>query len=545
MMRVAQPRVAVRHPASSSPIAAVESLPSFVAVDALRSVSGRVSGRRLRPVMQQAQQRASSDEPVPERSTIRAHIMTKLTFLGAARTVTGSKYLLEAGGRKILIDCGLFQGLKELRLRNWEPLPFDPSDLSAVVLTHAHLDHTGYLPRLVADGYHGRVFCTPGTADLCKLVLPDSARLQEEDAREANRLQLFEAPPGAAAVSRSRTRSARSRSFSPSAFNRPYSLVEGVDIEFINAGHLLGSAFIRMTIKGGPTVLFGGDLGRYSRPVLPGSVAAAAGRCAARSNRPTAIAFTSPTIGAHVSRRSSRTRLRREASSSSRRSRSAGSKRCCTGSRSSRTTGRFPKLPVFLDSPMALEALRYYANRASELDPDIQAAVEDSAVLHRALSAGVVGAAVVRARAVEDSVDRRLVERHGDRRPRAASPVGALPDKRSTVLFVGYQAAGTRGRQLVDGAREVKIHGQLVPVNARIERIDSMSAHADSVETLRWLGGFTTTAAHDVSRARRARPDGRAESDNGVAAALECAHACAPRASGVKLNWLMLRGFSP
>ena len=103
--------------------------------------------------------------------------MTKLTFMGAARTVTGSKYLLETGGRKILIDCGLFQGLKELRLRNWEPLPVDPSDIAAVVLTHAHLDHTGYLPRLVAAGYHGRVHCTPGTADLCRLVLPDSARL--------------------------------------------------------------------------------------------------------------------------------------------------------------------------------------------------------------------------------------------------------------------------------------------------------------------------------------------------------------------------------
>src|SRR5688572_18545349 len=203
-----------------------------------------------------------------ERSSIRIQNMTKLTFMGAARTVTGSKYLLEAAGHKILIDCGLFQGLKELRLRNWEQLPIDPMDLSAVVLTHAHLDHTGYLPRLVADGYHGRVMCTPGTADLCKLVLPDSARLQEEDAREANRNSYSKHNPALPLYRESDAFRALSQ-LQPVAFDKPFSLLDGVDAEFINAGHLLGSSFIRMTIKGGPTVLFGGDLGRYSRPVLP------------------------------------------------------------------------------------------------------------------------------------------------------------------------------------------------------------------------------------------------------------------------------------
>jgi metallo-beta-lactamase family protein len=194
--------------------------------------------------------------------------MTKLTFMGAARTVTGSKYLLEAKGRKILIDCGLFQGLKELRLRNWDPLPVNPADMSAAVLTHAHLDHTGYLPRLVADGYHGRVMCTPGTADLCKLVLPDSARLQEEDAREANRHSYSKHSPALPLYRESDAFRALSQ-LQPVGFNKPISLVEGVDIEFVNAGHLLGSAFIKITIADGPTVLFGGDLGRYSRPVLP------------------------------------------------------------------------------------------------------------------------------------------------------------------------------------------------------------------------------------------------------------------------------------
>ena len=162
--------------------------------------------------------------------------------------MTGSKYLLDVDGRKILIDCGLFQGLKELRLRNWQPLPIDPAELSGVVLTHAHLDHTGYLPRLVAEGYHGRIYCTPGTADLCKLVLPDSARLQEEDAREANRQNYSKHHPALPLYRESDAFRALSQ-LQPFAFNRPYSIVEGVDFEFINAGHLLGSAFIRMTTR--------------------------------------------------------------------------------------------------------------------------------------------------------------------------------------------------------------------------------------------------------------------------------------------------------
>src|SRR6266480_863648 len=195
--------------------------------------------------------------------------MTKLTFLGAARTVTGSKYLLDINGKRILVDCGLFQGLKELRLRNWEPLPLVASDISAVVLTHAHLDHSGYLPRLVAEGYHGRIFCTAGTADLCKVVLPDSARLQEEDAREANRLRYSKHSPALPLYRESDAFRALSQ-LQPFGYNRPVSVIDGVEVEFINAGHLLGSSFIRMMIKPeNLRILFGGDLGRYSRPVLP------------------------------------------------------------------------------------------------------------------------------------------------------------------------------------------------------------------------------------------------------------------------------------
>src|SRR5215468_2372415 len=165
--------------------------------------------------------------------------MPSLSFLGAAGTVTGSKHLLETGTHRVLVDCGLFQGLKELRERNWQPLPIQAGDIDAVILTHAHLDHCGYLPRLVAQGFKGRVFCTAGTRDLCSLVLPDAAQAL---------LQL-----------------------QPVGYNRPVPVVPGVDVEFINAGHLLGSAYARVTL-GDQTILFGGDLGRFGRPVLPDPV---------------------------------------------------------------------------------------------------------------------------------------------------------------------------------------------------------------------------------------------------------------------------------
>src|SRR5438445_6078116 len=205
-----------------------------------------------------------------------------LTFLGAAGTVTGSKHLLEADGRRILVDCGLFQGLKELRLRNWEPLPLDPATIDGVVLTHAHLDHCGYLPRLVAGGFRGRIFCTAGTKELCSLVLPDAAHIQEEDAREANRHRVHETCSGTAALHLDRRRALTH--LQPVGYERPVPLWESGQgqsrvraasdpglaptVEFINAGHLLGSAYARIRI-GGRTILFAGDLGRYDRPVLP------------------------------------------------------------------------------------------------------------------------------------------------------------------------------------------------------------------------------------------------------------------------------------
>jgi metallo-beta-lactamase family protein len=413
--------------------------------------------------------------------------MATLTFLGAARTVTGSKYLLEHGGKRVLVDCGLFQGLKELRLRNWDEFPVPPSSIDAVVLTHAHLDHVGYLPRLVAQGYRGRIFCTPGTKDLCQLVLPDSGRIQEEDARYANRHGLSRHQPALPLYTESDAEHALRR-LQPVSYRHGFEIVPGIELNMAPAGHLLGSAFIHARLKHGPTVLFGGDLGRYARPVLPDPTDAVAadvllvestygdrdhmpddnGEALAAVIRDTAARGGKLIVPAFAIGRVEELlywirRLEQEQ--------------------------RVPVMHVYVDSPMAAEALRFYTARVHELDADMRPAQKSvstfatarfqiiaSAQQSKELTASRRSAIVISSSGMATG---GRVLHHLAR---------ALPDPRNTVLFVGYQAAGTRGRSLVDGAAEVKIHGNFVPVRARISRIDAMSAHADRGEIVRWLG---------------------------------------------------------
>jgi metallo-beta-lactamase family protein len=412
--------------------------------------------------------------------------VAQLTFLGAARMVTGSKYLIEHSGSRVLVDCGLFQGLKDLRERNWEPFPVEPASIHAVVLTHAHLDHVGYLPRLVARGFTGRAFCTAGTMDLCRLVLPDSARIQEEDARQANKHRYSRHDPALPLYTEVEAQRALTM-LQPMGFQRPIEIAPGVSVEFLPAGHLLGSAFVVMRLHGGPVILFGGDLGRYGRPVLPdphpalqadvvlvestygdrdhqqddngAQLAEVIQDTAARGGKLIVPAFA---IGRVEELLYWVRRLEREK--------------------------RIPVLPVYVDSPMATEALRHYTARVAELDPDMQPARRDVSTFATArfqtiastqqskeLTASRRSAIVISASGM--ATGGRVLHHMA----------AALPDARNTVLFVGYQAAGTRGRALVDGAREVKIHGQFVRVDARIARNDSMSAHADRNEILRWL----------------------------------------------------------
>jgi len=452
-----------------------------------------------------------------------------LTFLGAAGTVTGSKHLLEVDGRRILVDCGLFQGLKELRLRNWEPLPIEPGSIDVVVLTHAHLDHCGYLPRLVSAGFRGRIFCTPATKELCSLVLPDSAHIQEEDAREANRHGFTKHAPALPLYTSNDAARALGQ-LQPVGYDREVPLWgqtgvrPGSDqgltlvptVEFINAGHLLGSAYARIKVAG-KTILFGGDLGRYGRPVLPdptpvpeadvlllestygdrlheaddngARLAAIVNDAAARGGK---LIIPSFAIGRVEEVLYWLKRLEEEK--------------------------RIPVLPVYLDSPMAIAALQFYSARLNELDADL--AISETPSQRFGLRDGVseVGlrapglrrvAAFATTRMTMIASPRQSADLIASRQPsiviassgmatggRVLSHLAAtISNPKNTVMFVGYQAAGTRGRLLVDGATEIKLLGRVYPVAAHVERIDSMSAHADYSETLRWLSGFTRAPA--------------------------------------------------
>ena len=436
--------------------------------------------------------------------------MASLTFLGAAGTVTGSKHLLEFDGYRVLVDCGLFQGLKDLRLRNWEPLPIEPASIDAVILTHAHLDHCGYLPRLVAAGFRGRVFCTPGTKELCSLILPDSARIQEEDTRLANRHGYTKHSPALPLYTQLDAARALDR-LQPVGYNRPVPVLAGVKpraggappctVEFLNAGHLLGSAYARVHV-GDQTILFGGDLGRYERPVLPDPSPVSEAD----------ILLLESTYGDRLHEADDGgTRLAQIVNDTAAR----GGKLIIPSFAIGRAEEllfwlkrleeekRIPALPVYLDSPMAIAALQFYAARLGELDADLS------------LSRSQVGGpgltpperhvcTFCTTRLVLVTSPQQSADLAASRQPAiiiSASGMATggrvlrhlettLSNPRHTVLFVGYQAAGTRGRTLTDGATEVKLLGRVVPVAARIERIDSMSAHADAGEIMRWLSAF-------------------------------------------------------
>jgi metallo-beta-lactamase family protein len=425
-----------------------------------------------------------------EAFTIQCRTVTaSLTFLGAAGTVTGSKHLLEVDGRRILIDCGLFQGLKELRLRNWGALLVDPARIDAVVLTHAHLDHCGYLPRFVAAGFRGRVFCTPGTRDLCTLILPDSARIQEEDARQANRHHYSRHSPALPLYTENDAVRALDR-LQPVGYDRPVPVVPGIEVEFINAGHLLGSAYARITAAG-KTLLFGGDLGRYARPVLPDPT----------SVSETDILLLESTYGDRLHEPDDEgARLAAVINDVAARGGRLIIPAFAVGRveevlywiKHLEDQHRIPALPVFVDSPMAAGALDFYTNRVSELDENIRPLTRDVTAFYTKRMVTVASPQeskeLVASRTPAIVIASSGMATGGRVLHHLAA---ALPDPRNTILFVGYQAAGTRGRLLCDGAKQVKIHGQSVPVAARVDRIDSMSAHADAGEIMRWLSGFT------------------------------------------------------
>jgi metallo-beta-lactamase family protein len=411
-----------------------------------------------------------------------------LTFFGAAGTVTGSRLLVDHAGRRLLVDCGMFQGEREVRRRNWEPFPVDPSTLDAVVVSHAHLDHVGWLPRLVADGFSGPVYCTPHTAELAAIVLRDAAHLQEEDAEYAGRagyskhhpaLPLFDTAAAEKAIAL----------FHSIDYGRAAPVVPDVEVRLHQAGHILGSATVELR-AGGRCLVVSGDLGRPDHPLLlpPDPIPAAD------------VIVVESTYG---DRERSPRRLDRLAAAISRTVGRGGSVLIpafavdrtavlLDALRRLMTDGRIPRVPVFVDSPMALAALNVYRRAIRAGAPEVRRVSTDdpfeTGTLHLAptvaesiaLNQPVRPCVIISAAGM--ATGGRVVHHLA----------GLAPDPRNLILLVGYQVPGTRGRALLEGAATIKAHGRYVPVRAEVASLDEFSCHADRREILAWLG----TAAH-------------------------------------------------
>ena len=423
-----------------------------------------------------------------------------LRFLGAARTVTGSKILLSAGGTRVLVDCGLFQGLKELRLRNWDDLPVDPRSIDHVVLTHAHIDHTGYLPRLVAQGFQGTVWTTPGTRDLADLMLKDSAHLQEEEAEYANRKGYSKHKPALPLYRVVDAERALTR-FRAVDFAQATQLSDSVTMTFHRAGHILGSAIVELVVRRGDgetrRIVFSGDLGRYDSFLMkdPERVPEGADYLVVEStygNREHEDVDPGAFFAEHLHAIArSRGVLLVPAFAVGR------TQEVLLLLKQGMAKGTMPRVPVHLDSPMAIDATTIYCRytgeqRAEHLHPqgkpcsfffgelEIHSTVEDSKRLGRLDGPRVIISASGMA------TGGRILHHLRNR----------LPDPRNVVVFVGFQAPGTRGRTLVDGKDTVRMFGEEIPVKAKIAKIDALSAHADRSELLRW----TATAGAKAPR---------------------------------------------
>lgn len=406
--------------------------------------------------------------------------MPKISFLGAVDTVTGSRYLVEGAAGRILIDCGLFQGPKKLRERNWAELPFDVHSLDAVVLTHAHIDHSGYLPRLYKAGYGGPVYCTPGTRDLLQLLLPDSGHLQEEAAEHANKWGYSRHHPALPLY----TRQDADRCLDllrPIDFHDRFAPAPGFTGSFTRAGHIVGSACIHVEADG-HAIAFSGDVGRPNDPIMspPEPLPAAV----------TLIVESTYGSTRHPSNDISDALARVVVETVNKRgvvvvpAFAVGRAQHLLYLISKlRAEGRIPECPVLLDSPMAIDATELFYKHVGDhtLSPSQCAQMyrttryaqtaEDSKAIDRS-----TGPMIIISASGMCTGGRVL---HHLRR--------FLPDEHSTILFVGYQASGTRGRSLVDGASELKLLGQYVPVRARIVQLEGLSAHADYAELIDWL----------------------------------------------------------
>ncbi|RMF17845.1 MAG: MBL fold metallo-hydrolase [Alphaproteobacteria bacterium] len=412
------------------------------------------------------------------------HRSTAIRFLGAAATVTGSKFLLETAGGRLLVDCGLFQGYKYLRRLNWRRPPFDPTRLDAVLVSHAHLDHSGYLPRLRLDGYRGPIHATRATVALAGILLPDSGHLQEHDAELANRMGFSKHRPARPLYTAEDARAVLPQ-FVAHDFGCPFSPARGVQARFHHAGHILGAAIIEIETAG-RRLVFTGDLGRLHSPMM---------MAPARIEEADVLVIESTYGNRRHDRTDPQKRLEKLIHRTIQRGGTIVIPAFAVGRAQLllyhlhrlRKDGRIPRtLPIYLDSPMAI----HVSDLTCAFQDELRLAPDDC----RAVCAT---AHYVRDWEASAALDR-------DRRPKiiisaAGMATGGrvlhhlaayLPDHRNLILFTGFQAGGTRGRKLLDGAREVKIHGRMVPVRAEVKSLDMLSAHADRDELLAWARGF-------------------------------------------------------
>jgi len=418
-----------------------------------------------------------------------------LQFLGAAGTVTGSKYVLTANGKRLLIDAGLYQGRKELRERNWKPLPVAPKDIDFAVLTHAHIDHTGYLPVFTRDGYRGRVLATHATKDLCSLLLPDSGRLQEEEAATANKYGYSKHHPAKPLYTEEDAKEALTRIDSV-AFLERRELWEGVSVLFRSAGHILGSATVEVQVeeKGQRPlrIVFSGDLGRYDAPVIPHPVPVKEAthllvECTYGNRRHAAA--------------SAKDSLAKAVNDAFQRGGAIVIPSFAVGRaqdllyylRELEDEGRVPTMPVFMDSPMAVDATPIYARHIEDHDEAMKKLLSSGAKPFQTRNLRFTRSRD-ESKAINDVRQCIIISASGMvTGGRVLHHLkNRLPNPRTTVLFVGYQGEGTRGRQMLDGATEVKMMGEMIKVNAHVEVVHGFSAHADYAEVMRWMDGFTT-----------------------------------------------------